>query len=173
MFKISSIKLVRPIWFQQVFRYAKFVQKSKDDIKAELETKRFDLVRNAITSVLKRKKFLSVKEWKSLTAEMQSEPHLRTVPNLNRVIFAVLLRLRPPNDSLQNAKNFIAASNIDHDLNTKRTFVELYAKKASEDKLTAEEEKHLIQMLVTNILNIHRNSANEIYNLFLSDVMNS
>lgn len=172
MFIIPSIKLVRPIGFQQVFYYAKFVQKSREELKAELESKRFNLVRNAITSVLKRRKYLSVTEWKSLGTELQAENHLRTVPNLNRVVFAALLSLRPPNDSLQNARHFIEATNIDQDLNVKRTFIELYAKKESEDKLTAEEEKDLIQMLVSNISKTYKFGKLNFKSLFyLSDVM--
>lgn len=152
MFTKSALKFVRPTRFQSVFCFAKYVQKSKEEIQTELETKRFNLVRNSITSALKNKQFLSVPEWKTLATEMKTENHLRTIKNLDRTIFSALLSLRPPNDSLQNARHFIEASNISHDLSTKRIFIELYAKKASETKLTDEEEKDLIQMLVSNII---------------------
>lgn len=152
MFTKSAHQILRPIRFQSVFWYAKYVQKSKEEIQLELEAKRLNLVRTSIKSALKNKKFLSVPEWKTLTTELNTENHLRTVKNLDRVVFSALLSLRPPNDSLQNARNFIEASNISNDLLTKRIFIELYAKKASETKLTDEEEKDLIQMLVYQII---------------------
>lgn len=173
--KIFSLKCVRPYQFQQVFRYAKYVQKSKEDLKLELENKRFNLVRDAVTSALKRRKSLSVSEWKSLDTNLKTDNLLRTTPTLSRIIFAVLLSLRLPNDSLQNARNFIEACNIDYDLNVKRTFIELYAKKASEDKLTADEERDLVNMLVSNVPENHKltNELTKQNSIYFPDVMSS
>lgn len=149
MFSVLTKKIPTFIRLQQVFRYAKFDRKSKAELQEDLENTRFKTVQDSLTSALKRKKCLSVPEWKSLTSEW-SKNYLLSDRNafLNRLVFAALLTLRPPIDSLLNARNFIEASNLSYDLNVKRSIVELYAKKSSEDKLSDEEEKDLIEMLV-------------------------
>lgn len=152
MFSVFTRKIPTFIRLQQVFRYAKFVQKSKAELREELENTRFKIVRESLTSAMKQKKCLSVPEWKLLTSDLNKN-HLLTDrnSNLNRLVFAALLALRPPIDSLLNARNFIEACNLTYDLNVKRSIVELYAKKNAEDKLTDEEEKDLIELLVFDI----------------------
>lgn len=139
---------MKSIRFQQVFHFAKYVRKSKEELREELEKKRFDIVQSSIASVLKRRKCLSVSEWKKLVPELNSNQKLQSPTLVTRLVFAALLKLRPPNDSLQNARHFIEANDLKYDLALKRRIIELYAKKAAEDKLTDEEENELIQMLV-------------------------
>lgn len=149
MFSVFSKKIPISIRLQQVFRYAKFVQKSKEELREELESSRFKIVKDSITTAMKHNKCLSVPEWKSLTAQFNKN-HLLAYNNdhVNQLVFAALLALPPPNDALSNARNFIEALNLSYDLNVKRRFVELYAKKHAEDKLSAEEEKELVELLV-------------------------
>lgn len=145
--KISTIKRV-----QQVFHYAKSVRKSKEELREELESARFKVVRDALTSALKQKECLSVSEWKSLTAELNKNSLLTDRKlSVDRLIFSVLLTFRPPIDSLLNARSFIEARNLSYDLNVKTSIVKLYAKKHAEDKLTDNEEKELIELLVLSI----------------------
>lgn len=150
MFSVFNKKIPTCIRLPQVFRYryAKFVQKSKEELREELESSRFKIVKDSITTALKQNKCLSVPEWKSLTAQLNKH-HLLALRHgvLNQLVFTVLLALPPPNDSVSNARNFVEASNLSYDLNVKRRFVELYAKKHAEDKLTEEEEKEIIELL--------------------------
>lgn len=150
MFSVFTKKLPTFIRLQQVFRYAKFVRKSQEELREELENARFKIVKDSLASALKQKKCLSVPEWKCLTAQLNKN-HLLAARNeyINRLVFAALLALPPPIDLLTNARNFIEASNLSYDLNVKRRFVEIYAKKHAEDKLTDDEEKELIELLVT------------------------
>lgn len=131
----------------QVCRYAKFVQKSKEELREELDSARFKIVKDSITTALKQNKCLSVPEWKAITEELNKH-HLMGSRHavLNKLVFSVLLALPPPNDAVSNARNFVEASNLDYDLNVKRRFVELYAKKKAEDRLTADEEKEIIEL---------------------------
>lgn len=134
---------------QQVFRYAKFTRKSKEELREELESSRFKIVQNSLASALRQKTSLSVSEWKSLTAQLNKNSVLADRNEcMNRHIFSVLLKSRPPIDLLLNARRFIEARNLSYDLNVKRTIVELYAKKHAEDMLTDEEEQELIELLV-------------------------
>lgn len=149
MFSVFTKKCPTFIRLHQIFRYAKFVRKSKEELREELESSRFKIVKDSLTSAMKQKKCLSVSEWKSLTAQLNKNSLLVDQQKcMNRLVFAVLLTLRPPYDSLLNARNFIEASNLNYDLSVKRSIVELFAKKHAEDKLTDEEEKELIELLV-------------------------
>lgn len=149
MFSVVNKKFPTFIRLPQVFRYAKFVQKSKEELREELASSRFKIVKDSVESALKQNKCLSVPEWKSITAQLKKH-HLLALQEgvLNQLIFTVLLALPPPNDSVSNARNFVEASNLTYDLNVKRRFVELYAKKHAEDKLTEEEEREIIELFV-------------------------
>lgn len=149
MFSVFTKKIPAFIRLQQVSRYAKFVRKSKEELREELENSRFKIVKDSITSALKQKTCLSVPEWKALTTQLKGETVLATnTSHIDRLVFAVLLSLRSPCDSMKNARNFIEACNLNYNLNVKRTIVELYAKKQAEDKLSGDEEKELIELLV-------------------------
>lgn len=152
MFSVINKKIPTFIRLPQVFRYAKYVQKSREELREELESSRFKIVKDSITSALKQNKCLSVPEWKSLTAQFNKN-HLLSYKggDTNQLVFAALLALPPPNDSVTNARNFIEALNLSYDLNVKRRFVELYAKKHAEDKLTEEEEKEIIELSVHHL----------------------
>lgn len=149
MFSVVNKKFPTFIRLPQVFRYAKFVQKSKEELREELASSRFKIVKDSVDSALKKNKCLSVPEWKAITAQLKKH-HLLALQQgvLNQLIFTVLLALPPPNDSVSNARNFVEASNLTYDLNVKRRFVELYAKKHAEDKLTEEEEREIIELFV-------------------------
>lgn len=134
--------------FQQVCFYAKFVQKTKEELREEVEKKKLSFVRNTITSALKQRKCLSVPEWKTLGGELQKNIHFKSPNCAKRYVFDILLSLRPPNDSMQTAKNYIEAFDLPYDLNIKRNIIQLYAKKASEERLTDKEENELNDMLV-------------------------
>lgn len=151
MFSVFSKKIPTFTRFHQVFRHAKFIRKSKEELREELQNSQFKIVKDSLTSAMKQKKCLSVPEWKSFAVELNKNTLLVNRP-INRLVFAVLLTLRPPYDSLTNARNFIEAHNLKYDLNVKRTIVELYAKKQAEDKLTGDEEKELIELLVFKAL---------------------
>lgn len=182
MFSIFSKKIPTFIRLQQVFRYAKYVRKSKEEIREELESSRLKVVKDSIASAMKQKKCLSVSDWKSLTAQFNKN-YLLALRNecVNRLVFSALLALPPPIDLLSNARNFIEASNLSYDLNVKWKFVEMYSKKHAIDKLTDEEEKELIELLVLYpsqySMKIHVKKPNYIVFFFSSssfhlDVMN-
>lgn len=152
MFSVFTKKFPTFIRIQQVVRHAKFVRKSKEELREELENSRFKIVKDSLVAAMKQKNYLSVPEWKSLTVELNKN-YLLTARNdcINQLVFSALLALPPPIDLLTNARNFIEASNLSYDLNTKRRFIQIYAKKHAENKLTDEEEKELIELLVTFI----------------------
>lgn len=168
MFSVFNRKFPTFIRLPQVFRYAKFVQKSKEELREELDNTRFKIVRDSITSAMKQKKCLSVPEWKSLTAQLKKH-HLLSLRGgvFNQLVFSVLLSLPPPNDSVSNARSFVKAANLTFDLNVKRRFIELYAKKHAEVKLTEEEEKEIIEMLVLLISKIMIEIPSNYIDLFL------
>lgn len=135
------------IRFHQIVRHAKFVQKSREVLREELETKRFKIVKDALTSGMKQKKCLSVSEWKEVITQLKKNTVLICrSKDIDRLVFTVLLSLRPPHDSMLNARNFIEANNLSYDFNVKRSIIELYAKKHAEDRLSDEEEKELIAL---------------------------
>lgn len=139
---------MKPTRFQQVCFYAKYVQKSKEELREEVEKSKLSFVRNTITSALKQRKYLSVPEWKSLGGELQKNIYFKSPDNAKHYVFATLLSLRPPNDSMQIARNFIEAFDLKYDLNIKRSIIQLYAKKASEEGLTEKEENEINDMFV-------------------------
>lgn len=151
MFPALTInKLVITRNFQQIFRYAKFGPKSMEERRAEAEAERIKIIENSITSALQRRQFLTVPEWKSLHLELQKKtPHFKNQSYLNRKILNVLQNLRPPNDSMKNARTLIEAFGIKYDLSLKRILIQLYAKKASEQRLNDKEEQELIELLVS------------------------
>lgn len=164
MFAALTInKLVKTRNFQQIFRYAKFGPKSREEREAEAEAERIKMIRNSITSMLQRRQFLSVPEWKSLHLELQKlSPNFKNPSYLNRKIFNVLQNLRPPNDSMKNAQTLIEAFGIKYDLSLKRILIQLYAKKASEQKLNDKEEQELIELLVTKYFHSIRKIINDL-----------
>lgn len=152
MFRIStnfkyffSLKPIRT----PVLTYSKFAKlKSNEEREAELRQQRFNFVRTTITSTLKNRKCMPVSEWKECITELQKNPVFKDERIIKIIIFDVLMSLRRPNDSMQNAKNVIESLNLKYDLGVKRTIIQLYAKKASEGKLSETEEKELIELLV-------------------------
>ncbi|XP_031628172.1 mitochondrial ribonuclease P catalytic subunit-like [Contarinia nasturtii] len=128
--------------FQQVSNYAKIFKLliSKEERAAKLQKERFELVRTCITSALKNRRSLSVSEFRTIESEMRSKSYHR----IRDHIFDVFFTLRPPNDSMENARNFIEAFDIKDDLNITSKLIRLYAKKASESQLTEKEEQELI-----------------------------
>lgn len=154
MFSVSVLnKLVKSRNYQQIVRYAKFGPKNRDEREAAVEAERFKTIRNSVLSVLKKRQFLSAPEWKTLQLELQKkDPQFKNAFALNQKLFRVILSLRPPHDSMQNAKALIEAFELKKDLSLNRIFIELYAKKASEQKLSTEEEQELIKLLVANLL---------------------
>lgn len=140
----------RPI--KQAFGYGKYVRKSQEELAEELRNKQNEILQSAITSALKNRKYLNVNEWKLLSDDLAKQNlFLRTPINLYKSVFKVLLNLRSPYDSMQNALNFIEANNIKNDLFLKQRMIQFYAKKATEVKLSEEEEKQLIEMYVNKI----------------------
>lgn len=91
---------------------------------------------------------MPVSEWKSIVTELQKNADFKSKSSIKPIMFAVLLSLHPPNDSLQNAKNFIESFNLEYDLGIKRLIIQLYAKKATKEKLTETEEHELLELLV-------------------------
>ncbi|XP_031624091.1 mitochondrial ribonuclease P catalytic subunit-like [Contarinia nasturtii] len=132
--------------FQQVFNYAKYAKQSTCERKAKLEKQQFNLVRGCITSALKDRPSLSVSEFKTIGAELYSKCNEFKHISFHYHVFSVLFTLRPPNDSLENAKNFIEAFDIKNNSRLKKIFIQLYTKKASEFKLTEKEEQELIRI---------------------------
>ncbi|XP_055303152.1 mitochondrial ribonuclease P catalytic subunit-like [Sitodiplosis mosellana] len=128
-----------------IFSYSKFAKlKSNDERAAELQKQRYNVVHTAITSALKKQKCLPASEWKLIVTELQKNPEFRNENTLNKLVFTVLLSLRP-NDSLQNARTFIESFGLKYeDLGIRRFIIQLYAKKASVEKLTEAEEQQLI-----------------------------
>lgn len=129
--------------------YSKFTKlKSNEEREAELKQQRFNSVRTTITSALKSRKSMPVSEWKEILTELQKNPVFKTDRTIKTIMFDVLMSLRRPNDSMQNAKNFIESFNLTYDLSVKRAIIQLYAKKASEEKLSETEEQELIELSV-------------------------
>lgn len=147
MFTLSAIiknvvkfKPFRSISFSKFSEFYKLCSNEK------LPEQRFKLVHASIASVLENQEFLSVSEWKSVVSELQKNAGYKNTPNINRDIFKVLITLRPPNDSMKNAQNFIEARNLKLDVCVKRVLIQLYTKKAFESKLTENEEQQLIDL---------------------------
>lgn len=150
MFSISVInKLTKFRSFQPIIRNAKFGPKNKEERLAAVDAERVKKIQNSLTSLLQRRQFLSVAEWKKLHTELlKQDVFFKNSNYLNRKIFDVILNLRPPNDSMKNAKTLIEAFALEDDVGLKRTLIQLYSKKASEQGLTDEEEQKLIELFV-------------------------
>lgn len=150
MFSISVInKLTKFRSFQPIIRNAKFGPKNKEERHAAVEAERVKKIRNSLTSLLQRRPFLSVAEWKKLHTDLVAQDVVFKSSNyLKSKIFSVILNLRPPNDSMKNAKTLIEAFELEDDLPLKRTLIQLYSKKSSEQGLTDEEEQKLIELFV-------------------------
>lgn len=139
---------MKPLRFQRVCFHAKTLKETKGERRAEEEKSKLNFVRNTITSVLKERNYVSVPEWKVLGGELQKNNYFESPHSAKHYVFAALLRLRPPNDSMQTARNFIEAFDLQYDLIIKRNIIQLYAKKASEQQLTEKEEKEINDLLV-------------------------
>lgn len=147
--RLNYFVRLRPI--QQAFGYAKIKPKNRDEREAEYREKQINFIRSQITSALERRKSLSTTDWKSVVTELQKDGNFKDSTKLNRYVFAAVLSLKPPHDSMQNARNFIEAFDIQYDLFIKRFIIQLYAKKASEAELSSKEEEEVIELYVWNI----------------------
>lgn len=132
--------------FYQVSNYTKYTKTLIN--RAKIEKERYELVHTCITSALKNRKSLSASEFKSIETELQSKCKEFKHTGYQRYAFKVLVELQPPNDSLENVKNFITAFDIKNDLRLKPNWIKLYTKKATETNLTDEEEQELIHRFV-------------------------
>lgn len=150
MFSISVInKLTKFRSFQPIIRSAKFGPKNKEERYAAVDAERVKKIRNSLIALLQSRPFLSVAEWKKLHTELvKQDVHFKSPNYLKNKIFGVILNLRLPNDSMENAKTLIEAFGLEDDLVLKRTLIQLYSKKASEQGLTDEEEQKLIELFV-------------------------
>ncbi|XP_031623922.1 uncharacterized protein LOC116341153 isoform X2 [Contarinia nasturtii] len=160
MFLFEQFKTLK-----QVSHYAKYTRKWF--IKAALDKQQlqeqFDLVCGCVMSALKNRKSLSVSEFKKIEEELRSKCNELKKMQFYQHVFNVLFTLRPPNDSIENAKSFVEAFNIKNDLNVKKNFIRLYTQKALEFELTEKEEKELVyrcdELIARKIKNCKKLSA--------------
>lgn len=129
-----------------VLSYSKFAKlKSNEEREAELQKRRLEIVRSAVESALRNEKCLPASKWKAIMTELEKNPELRYAATVQKYIFTILLSLRP-NDSLQNARTFIESFGLKYeDLGIRRFIIQVYAKKASSEQLTATEEQQVIE----------------------------
>lgn len=141
----TNFLCLRP--FHQIIRYAKFGPKNREERLAVVHANRRKIIEDSLFSVLKKRKNLSVQEWKALQTELEiKEPTFKSSKVLKSAIFNVLMSLRPPNDSMANAKTLFEAFGLTNDIGLKQNYIQLYAKRAAEQQLTDEEEKELIEL---------------------------
>lgn len=146
MFRVSFNKSLRLWPKQQAFGFAKYEQKSKEELAAEYKKKQFGFVRSCIRCALKKRKSLTVEEWKSLEADLKK--YFTNQHDFKGTVITVLRSLRPPKyDPMQNTRNFIEA-HANNNLSLNRTIIELYGNKAIKTKLTEVEEQELIESYV-------------------------
>lgn len=115
---------------------------------AEHKAKIVNSVYETLTKTLKHRNALSASEWKEFVINLNSNDLVRyhREEERNKIIFTIIKMLRPPNDSMENAKNFITAMNLKEDLGVNRNLVELYSKKSSEAGLTDDEQTKVLKM---------------------------
>lgn len=120
----------------------------REVIAAENKAKIVNSAYEILTKTLKNRNTLSAFEWKEFVTNISSNGLVQShrEEGRNHLIFTIIKKLRPPNDSMENAKNFITALNLKEDLGVNRNLVELYSKKSSEFGLTDDEEKKVLEM---------------------------
>lgn len=136
---------------QQTLGYAKYVRKTREELAEELKKKRFGSMNSIVTSALKNRKTLTAEEWKSVEADLEKHNLLRGGNSFQRNVFAILLKLGPPYDSLKIAKGFIETNSIENDLSLKQNMIRLYAKKAAQEKLSEKDEQELLELYVAKL----------------------
>lgn len=127
-------------------RSIRYYQKVKPINKVEYNqpnrTNRRHELCDALKTVLGTRKCLTVDEWK----EFRSKAKIQKIISNDKDILTAIKSLDNSNDPLQIAESFVQAFDIDRDVTVNSTFIDLYAAKAAEGKLTQIEENDLIKM---------------------------
>lgn len=159
--RLSHLRRLQPL--QQALGYSKVSKRDRririEERISETNKKHVNELRAFIMLAHQRQKCLSVDDWKSLLAKLQENRTQEgiysiykvsdgSVSSFNGNVLKILLTLRPPQDSMQTARNFIEASDMEYGLLVKRYLIQFYVKKASETTLSCEEQGKLLELYV-------------------------
>lgn len=159
--RLSLLRRLQPL--QQALGYSKVSKRDRririEERISENNKKNVNELRAFLMLAHQQQKYLLVDDWKTIIAKLQENRTHEGIYSIYKVsdgsfssfhgnVLKILLSLRPPKDSMQTARNFIEASDMEYGLLVKRYLIQFYAKKASETTLSCEEQGELLELCV-------------------------
>lgn len=143
MFTLLFKNLFRPnVVPRSIRHYQKVKPISKVEQNQLNRTNRRKELCDALETVLGTRKCLTFDEWR----EFRSSARVQKIISNDKDILTAIKTLDNSKDPLEIAESFVQAFDIERDVTVNGTFIDLYAAKAAEGKLTQTEEEDLIKM---------------------------